>query len=177
MILDVEKSLVLIIDVQEKLLNAVFNKDIVEKKSKILVKAASLLDVPIIISEQYPKGLGESIDGFKNSGHTFTKTSFNALCNNDLKKCIEEKKKKSIIVCGIETHICVYQTVIDLIKRDFDVTLVLDACGSRSFEEYNSALSLMQNYGAKIKTTEMILFEWLKTSNHEKFKEIQALIK
>lgn len=177
MILNSDDCLVLIIDVQEKLLNAVFNKDIVERNSKILAKALTLLNIPIIITEQYPKGLGSSISGIAGLGQTYTKTSFNALLDDELLNLIKNYNKKQIIVFGIETHICVHQTVDALNDLNYEVNVVADACGSRSQFEYLSSLNYMQNQGVKIKTTEMVLFELLKTASHSNFKEIQSLIK
>ena len=177
MILNSNDCLVLIIDVQEKLLNAVFNKDIVERNSKILAKALTLLNIPIIITEQYPKGLGSSISGIAGLGQTYTKTSFNALLEEELLNLIKSYNKQQVVVFGIETHICVHQTVDALNDLGYKVNVVADACGSRSQFEYLSALNYMQNQGAKIKTTEMVLFELLKTASHPNFKEIQSLIK
>ena len=85
--------------------------------------------------------------------------------------------KKQVIIFGIETHICVYQSVVALLELGYDVNVVVDACGSRSEFEYNRAINLMSEYGAKIKTTEMVLFELIKSSKHPNFKEIQSLIK
>lgn len=176
MILNQDDSLVLVIDVQEKLLNAVFNKEEVAKKSRILAKSANILKLPIIVTEQYPQGLGETIDGIKDSAKLFIKTAFNAL-NDELLKELEKNGKKQIIIWGIETHICVHQTVEALIEAGFEVTVVSDACGSRAESEYKSALACMMRNGANIKTTEMILFELLKGAKHPNFKEIQSLIK
>ena len=177
MILEQENSLLLIIDLQEKLLNAVFNKELVLKNSKILIQAAKVLNLPKIVTEQYPQGLGESIEGVKEKAITFEKVAFNALQDEKLLNKLKECGKKQIIIWGIETHICVYQTALALLNNGYNVTVVSDACGSRSEYEYNSALSCLLSYGAKIKTTEMILFELLKTAKHPNFKEIQALIK
>ena len=93
---------------------------------------------------------------------------------------LEELKlsgKKQVLVLGIETHICVYQTILALLDNGFDVTVIKDSCGSRQEKEYLSALDCIRNNGAQIKTTEMVLFELLKSAKHPKFKEIQQLIK
>lgn len=177
MILNQENSLILVIDVQEKLLNAVFNKDLLAKKAKIVVDAANILSLPIIVTEQYPKGLGETVDGIKNSAKVFEKTAFNALSDPLLLSELKQSGKNQIIIFGIETHICVHQTVAALIEAGFDVTVVKDACGSRTEAEYLAALTCMEKNGAKIKTTEMVLFELLKSAKHPSFKEIQSLIK
>lgn len=177
MILNQENSLILVIDVQEKLLNAVFNKELLAKKAKTVVDAANILSLPIIVTEQYPKGLGETVEGIKNSAKVFEKTAFNALSDPLLLNELKQSCRNQIIVFGIETHICVHQTVAALIEAGFDVTVVKDACGSRSEAEYQSALVCMEKNGAKIKTTEMVLFELLKSARHANFKEIQSLIK
>ena len=177
MILDQDNSLLLIIDIQEKLLKAVFNKELLEKKSKILVEACSKLDVPMYTTEQYPQGLGETIEPLRKSDYVFIKTAFNALDDEKLLNAIKDSGKKQIVVIGIETHICVHQTVSALLECGFNVTVVKDACGSREELEYHSALDYMKNLGADIKTTEMVLFELLKTAKHPRFKEIQSLIK
>ena len=177
MILNEEQCLLLVIDVQEKLLKAVFNKEIVEKKSRIIVKAAEALEIPIFVTEQYPQGLGESIEGIKDSAQVFIKTSFNAMYQQELSQALKVTNKKQVIILGIETHICVHQTVAALLQEGFDVTVLRDGCGSRSELEYQSALAFMKQNGAKIKTTEMVLFELLKTAKHPKFKELQSLIK
>lgn len=177
MILNQENSLILVIDVQEKLLNAVFNKEVLAKNAKTLVDAAKILSLPIIVTEQYPKGLGETVGGIKNGVKVFEKITFNALSDPLLLQELKQSGKNQIIVFGIETHICVHQTVAALIEAGFDATVVKDACGSRMESEYQSALVCMEKNGAKIKTTEMVLFELLKSAKHSRFKEIQSLIK
>jgi nicotinamidase-related amidase len=181
MILNQDEALILVIDVQEKLVNAIFNKDIVRRRVVSLAKAGNILSLPTIVTEQYPKGLGETIPEVKEAlGKDtvfFEKTSFSALSGTDLLSKLLEIGRKQVIIFGIETHICVHQTVIDLIKNGFDVTVVGDACGSRTAFEYMGALDVMKTNGAKIKTTEMVLFELLKGAKHPNFKEIQALIK
>lgn len=181
MTLNRNNCLFLIIDIQEKLLNAVFNKEIVSKKSEILTKAFNILEIPTIITEQYPKGLGNTVESINlnlnNPKNYFEKCSFNALAEENILNEICKHEKKQIIVIGIETHICVYQTVIDLINKGFEVTVIKDACGSREECEYLSALDIMKEMGAKIKTSEMVIFELLKSSKHPRFKEIQSLIK
>lgn len=180
MILNENNTLVIIIDIQEKLLNAVFNKNTLTKNASILAKVFNRLEIPIIITEQYPKGLGNTIPEIKTeltNAHYIEKVDFSALNKPELIKLLRKYRKKHIIIFGIETHICVYQTVTDLLNKNLKVTVIKNACGSRSEEEYTSALNCMLQSGAQIKTAEMVLFELLKTSTHRNFKEIQALIK
>lgn len=181
MALNTEESLVLIIDVQEKLLNAVFNKESLKKKADIVARTSKILNIPVIITEQYPKGLGSTIESIKEGvaedSKFFEKTAFSALENQEIIEAIESSEKKQIVVFGIETHICVSQTVEALINEGFEVVVIKDACGSRVEAEYLAGLERMKDNGAFIVTTEIALFEWLKSSKHPNFKEVQALIK
>ena len=176
-----EDCLLLIIDIQEKLLNAVFNKTEVEKSSEILAKTANLMNLPVIVTEQYPKGLGDTVPSIRlnlpETSNYFEKISFSALDEEKIINTIKKYNKKQIIILGIETHICVHQTVSALLDEGFQVIVVKDACGSRSNSEYLSAMDIMKDNGAKIKTAEMVIFELLKTAKHPNFKEIQLLIK
>ncbi len=179
-ILNAETSLLLIIDVQDRLLNAVFNTGALEKQSEIMAKAASILGIPVFITEQYPKGLGDTIPAIKNNvpeAYYREKTAFNAVFDMDMLAALKNTGRKQIMLFGIETHICVHQTASSLIDNGFEVHLVKDACGSRTLEEYVNALKYMRDYGVHVKTTEMVLFELLKGAKNPKFKEIQALIK
>ena len=180
--LNQENCLFFIVDLQEKLINAAFNKDIIEKNSSILEKAANILNIPVLVSEQYPKGLGGTIDEIatnldSTNTHYYEKTTFNALCVDEIKKQLMDYGKKQIVIFGIETHICVYQTTQALIEEGYEVIVIKNACGSRTPDEYTSALECMKENAAIIKTTEMVLFELLKVAKHPKFKEIQSLIK
>ncbi len=179
--LNIEKSLLIIIDIQDKLLNASFNKNTLEKKSSILAKAANILNIPTIVTEQYPKGLGNTITAIKDalSAETkfFEKLSFSALENEEIANALKTSNKKQIIICGIESHICVNQTVSALLEDGYEVFVIKDACGSRAEVEYNAGLDRMKENGAHIITTEIALFEWLKSSKHPNFKEVQSLIK
>ena len=180
-ILNEEETLVLIIDVQEKLLNAAFNKEKLRKNASIIAKATTILEMPIVLTEQYPKGLGTTIQEVKNylcnDTKIFEKSSFSALDEEDVFDEIKTWEKPQVVVAGIETHICVNQTVNALIELGYEVSVIADACGSRAEEEHFAGLNRMRENGAHILTTEIALFEWLKSSKHPKFKEIQNLIK
>ena len=179
--LNLEDSLVLIIDVQDKLLNAVFNKEQVEKKSAIVAEAAKILGIPVVVTEQYPKGLGNTIPAVKDAlaedTEIFEKTSFSALNNEEILEAIKKHNKKQILIFGIETHICVSQTTAAFRELGYEVSVIKDACGSRAEEEYLAGLERMKDNGAYIITTEIALFEWLKGAKHPNFKAVQALIK
>lgn len=180
-ILNIEDSVVMIIDVQEKLLNAVFNKASLEKKATTLANTAKILEIPVIVTEQYPKGLGATVESLKEAlpenTQYFEKTAFSALENNDVLEALKNSGKKQVVIFGIETHICVSQTTNALIQEGFEVSVIRDACGSRSELEYLAGLERMKDNGAHVLTTEIALFEWLKGAKHPKFKEVQMLIK
>ena len=180
-ILNIEDSIVMIIDVQEKLLNAVFNKASLEKKATTIANTAKILGIPVIVTEQYPKGLGATVETLKEvlpeNTQYFEKTAFSALENNDVLEALKNSGKKQVVIFGIETHICVSQTTNALIQDGFEVSVIRDACGSRSELEYSAGLERMKDNGAHVLTTEIALFEWLKGAKHPKFKEVQMLIK
>lgn len=181
-ILNQEDSIVLIVDIQDKLLNAVFNSECVKQKSTIMAKSAVALDLPVYITEQYPKGLGNTIVEISETlnperTEVYEKSSFNALFDLNLLSSLKKTGRNQIILMGIETHICVHQTASSLVENGFEVHLIKDACGSRFENEYDAGISRMKENGVHISTTEIALFELLKSAKHPKFKEIQALIK
>lgn len=178
--LDKNESLLLVIDVQERLVNAL-DKHIVVTRTETLTKAAKILGIPTIATQQYPKGLGLIVDSVKQNFEVNTpiidKTSFSAVKENGFMDVLKSFNKKQIIICGIETHVCVHQTTADLLTEGFDVYVVKDACASRSKYEFKQGIERMQSNGAKISCLEIVLFEWLENAQNPHFREIQALIK
>lgn len=178
--LDTKNSILLVIDIQERLV-AALDKDVIVNRVGKLVDAANILDVPVIASEQYPKGLGHTVpvigQKFNDSTYVIEKTSFSLLREEGFLEKLKSYGRKQIVICGIETHICVHQTAEELIKEGFEVVVAKDACASRSKYEFKQGIEAMQCNGAKISCVEIILFEWLRGAKHPKFKEVQALIK
>ena len=172
-------STIIAIDIQEKLVNMFSHKESIIENCTKLLKSAKILNIDTILTEQYPKGLGATIEDIKKikDFKTIEKTTFSALATPEFKEEFNKTKNKNIILFGIETHICVLQTALDLLNRDCNVFVVADCCASRS--EYNKtvALDLMKQFGCKIITLEIALFEFLKSSKHPSFKEVQGLIK
>ncbi len=170
------EALLLIIDVQEKLINMLEGNEVKDSAIKI-AKACGILEIPTVITEQYPKGLGSTIQEIKEAlpnAEYVEKTTFSALKDADVNKFLSQKQ---VILFGIETHICVLQTAMDLLNEGYEVFVVQNACGSRSDENKQAALRRLIHAGAQIVTTEMVLFELLEGSKHPNFKEVQALIK
>ena len=176
MTINEKNSAILFIDIQEKLVQ-MLKKDKITKKAYVLSEMANILGIEKIFTEQYPKGLGSTIDTIskKETDKVFEKTAFNALETEGVYDALKEKE--NIFVCGIETHICVYQTVKALIEKGFNVYVIKDTCASRETDEFKAGINLMEKLGATITTTEIVLFELLKTSKHPQFKLVQALIK
>ncbi len=173
-----ENSAFLFIDIQEKL-TAMLRKDKAAKKAEILAKTAKILNIKTVLTEQYPQGLGATIPQVKyclpDSAKFFEKTSFNALDTEGVKEAIGDIK--NVFIFGIETHICVFQTALALLENGYNVFVVKDACASRETDEFKAGINLMEKEGAKIMTTEIVIFELLKSSKHPNFKEVQLLIK
>lgn len=182
--LNIETSALIIIDIQEKLVKAANNgKEVAENVAK-LAKTANVLGINTIVTEQYPKGLGSTVsevsEAFSENVYISEKSAFSALLEENILNKIKDLKLKGInqiFICGIETHICLLQTVQDLIKEGFEVHVVENASSSRSEKEHKTGIELMRQYGAYITSVEIVLFELLKTSKHSNFKEIQNLIK
>ncbi|RAZ39155.1 isochorismatase family protein [Campylobacter hyointestinalis] len=165
-------SVVVVIDMQTKLLSVMSDKNLVANSVKFL-KIANELGLKVIATEQYKKGLGETDEEILNliNSKIFDKLEFSAF--NAIKD--EISGFKSVILIGVEAHICVYQTALDLIQNGFNVTLIDECVGSRN--ERNKELAFLNLKEAKIKSIEMIAFEMIKSAEHTKFKNISNLIK
>lgn len=178
--LDRKDSVLLIIDVQERLVNAL-DKDVVVVRTSTLAKAAKLMDIPTIITQQYSKGLGQTVEPVKKylaeNSPIIEKSAFSAVKEPGFMEVLKSFDKKQVVICGIETHICVHQTAADLISEGYEVYVVKDACASRKKYEFKQGIERMEANGAKISCLEIILFEWLKSAKNPHFKEVQALIK
>ncbi len=173
-------SMVLMIDIQEKLVKAT-NAETEAENARKMTEAANILGLPVLVSEQYPKGLGSTVSSIseKFSANTkiIEKSAFSLLKEENALETVKSYGKNQIILFGIETHICVLQTAIELIKNGFEVYLIKNASKSRQEFEHLAGIDTMKENGAKIVTLEIALFELLETSKHPQFKQIQALIK
>ena len=167
-----------IIDIQEKIIRPIFNKDSVIKNVKKLVAAYQILEENIFISEQNPFKLGATIPellpvtGYKK----IEKMEFSLANIQEFLKELKNKKITNLIVCGIETHICIQQTVLDCLQKGFEVKLISDAMSSRNRVDHEIALQRMTQRGAILTTTESIIFELCKTADRKEFKEIRNII-
>jgi len=176
-------AFLLVIDVQEKLMPVVDGHDDVTRNIERLVRGCKVLDVPALLTEQYVKGLGATIAPIRAAfEETFgyepiEKNCFSGWACAELVTALRLLQKKQAIVAGIETHICVYQTVVDLLANGYQVTIVADAAGSRSASNKNVALRRMMAEGAKLSSTEMVLFEMLVAAGTDEFRAIARLVR
>ena len=168
----------LIIDVQEKIIRTIFNKDSTTKNIKKLIDAYQILEKNIFISEQNPLKLGVTIPEVlpKARFRKIQKMEFSLANIQEFLKELKNKKITNLIVCGIETHICIQQTVLDSLQKGFEVILVSDAMSSRNRVDHEIALQRMIQKGAILTTTESIIFELCKTADRKEFKEIRNII-
>ncbi len=180
--LDTNSSMLVIIDAQEKLLNMLSVKKVnAIKNFEKITKAAKILNVETLITEQYPRGLGETIPNITNILNKtlcrYEKTSFSTTDEKSIFDKILKSEKKQIVLAGIEAHICVYQTALSLQENGYEVYVLDDCIFSRDEYQKEIAVQNLKNRGVNIITIEMALFMWLKNSKNPKFKEVQALIK
>ncbi|MDP7026294.1 MAG: hydrolase [Candidatus Marinimicrobia bacterium] len=175
-----ETSLLIVIDVQEKLFATMYEQKKVKDNIVRMVEGAKILNVPIIWTEQYPKGLGPTIPELRATlgDHTcHEKITFSCAGDDQILKAVEKASPKDILLCGIEAHVCVYQTAADFIERGKRVHLVSDAVMSRHKSNHEIALRKMEQIGVNITSVEMVLFEFQRVARGETFKPIAALIK
>lgn len=172
-----EEALLLIIDIQERLVPAMMDGEQVIEKTNILISAAVILDFPVLLTEQYPQGLGSTVSAIlADETGKFEKMTFSG-CTAQVTAAIREKGRKKIIIAGMETHVCVFQTVRDLLGLGYQVFVAADAVCSRAKENYKNALSLMREMGAVVTNTETILFDLLKESGTPQFKALSKMVK
>ena len=178
--LTADNSFFLLVDMQGKLVGMMHKrKELIENLAK-LIKGIRILELPIIWMEQYPKGLGETIPEIKSllDGYThFEKISFGCGGDEEIMNAIKGLGRKQVIVAGIETHVCVYQSCKQLLEEDFDVTLVADCTSSRTKSNREIAISALADAGVKLSSVEMALFELLYKAGGDKFKQISQLVK
>ena len=175
-----EPAVLIVIDIQGNLFEAMQSKEELLANAIKLAKGAKIYNLPIIITEQIPEKLGQTLPLLAQElagSATISKESFSCWGNNHFKEKIESFGRKEVIILGIECHVCVYQTARDLISNGYDVHVVADAVSSRTKKNSDIGIEAMKNFGAHITSTEMVLFELLRSADDAKFKEIYKLVK
>ena len=167
------------IDIQDKLLKAMYNKEEIVKNATVLAKVANIIGAEAIYTVQYPKGLGytnEEVKAPLKDKEEFPKLTFNSYGDENIKKEFDSLGKKQVILCGMESHICVFQTVRSLIEAGYEVFVAEDALGSRTEKNSKNGIELLREMGAVISNTETILFDLAGIAGTDEFKSIQKLI-
>lgn len=168
------------IDFQEKLMPAMSGKELLEEVTVRLMKGMKVLGIPTVVTQQYTKGLGATIPSMAEALGDFQhveKNTFSCMANDAFVSRIRDLGRKNIVICGIEAHICVQQTVLELMEAGYQVYLVADCISSRSEEDKLWSITRMGEAGAVITTYEAVLYEILRDSKAEGFKEISAIVK
>ncbi len=179
-ILKKNSTALLVIDLQERILPVINNYELIIQNTVKLIKGFKILSLPIYFTEQYPKGLGstskmilDELQGY----NAYQKMTFSCSGAENLFEEFSRNNLTQIVVCGIESHVCVQQTVMDLLANNFQVNLVADAVSSRKIIDYNIAIDRMRKLGAEVTTTESVLFELLEVCGTPEFKEISKIVK
>ena len=179
--LDARRAALAVIDVQEAFRPHIPDFAEVAARCALVAHAAHLLDVPVVVTEQYPKGLGrtaaEVASVFAEDFEPVEKTAFSSCGAQEFVARLEAAGAQQILLCGIEAHVCVNQTAHDLLARGYQVHLLTDCISSRTAQNRQVGLDKMQRSGAIPSSTELALFELMRDARHEQFKAIQRLIK
>ena len=179
-----EDTLLLVVDIQEKLVPAI-HKELLPvslKNMKIAIEAAGALGLPIILTEQYPKGLGPTIPEIMRSleGKEYRrieKVTFSCARDEGFLKAVASANRKQVAIVGMETHVCVYQTAVDLRRAGYSVFVLDDAVSSRFLHNYQSGLQALRDAGCTVYSTETAIFQLLKVAATPEFRKVASLIR
>ncbi len=178
---DLDDAILVVVDVQERMMRAIADADRVTSSIATLCRGMVALDVPILVTEQYPAGLGATVPEVQQAlGEHYRpleKITFSAAKDRDFLQAFEASGRHQVLICGVETHVCVYQTARDLHNLGYTVEVVTDAVGSRTGQNREIALGRLEHHGVDFTSVEMCLFDLMATAEHEKFREISALIR
>jgi nicotinamidase-related amidase len=175
--LTAEGAVLLLIDLQQRLMPAICDNETVVARAVRLAEAARLLDVPVIATEQYPAGLGPTVAPLAAyPSAVLAKTAFSATNDPGFPDLLPAGAGE-IILAGVEAHVCVLQTALGLLGSGRRVVVAADATGSRESADKTAAIDRARQHGAEIVTSEMVLFEWLRDAKHPRFREVQKLLK
>jgi nicotinamidase-related amidase len=174
--IDPRTTILVVIDFQLRLMPAIDQGTATIANARRLIDAAAMLSVPVLFTEQNPRGLGSTVPELSaDPSRLVHKMTFDACRAPDFLKHLGDRP--TVVVAGCEAHVCVLQTVLGLIETGRRVFVVRDALGARRVESKETAVRRMEHHGAEVVTTEMVVFEWLETADHPRFRDIAALIK
>jgi len=180
MLIERDKSCLLVVDVQEKLAPAMTDPASVIRNAGILMRAAARLGVPLVVSEQYPQGLGPTVSELRAlapESARLAKVSFSCADDPALQQRVKAVQRSLIVIAGLEAHVCVLQSALGFRQAGYETVVVADAISSRAPASREAALQRLRENGVEVATTEMVVFEWLGQAATPEFKELSKLIK
>jgi nicotinamidase-related amidase len=182
MLLNARDGLLVVVDMQARLVPVLADPDGLSERVRFLLRAAGQLAVPVVASEQYPKGLGHTVGevaDYLPEGAVVEKMTFSAMREPAFRAALERHGagRKQAVVCGAETHVCVLQTAAELAAAGYATTLVADAVGSRRESDRTAGLARLRDLGCAVATSEMVVFEWLERAGTDAFRRLAPLIK
>ena len=178
--LEIQNSCLVVVDVQGKLAQLMYGKDVLFKNIQILIRAAQILKIPLLWCQQCPDALGPTVPEIAElltDHEPIDKAAFSCCGVEPFNSTLNELARNQILLCGIETHVCIFQTAVDLVRKGFEVSVIADAVSSRTLANKQIGLERVAAEDATIYSTEMVLFELLRTAEHPRFREIAKLIK
>ncbi len=173
-------SCLIVIDMQERLVPAMQAPARTLKNARLLISVARELDIPVLLTEQYPKGLGRTVKEIASVSEglpVLEKMHFSCMEDEGFADAFRKLGRKQAVVAGMEAHICVMQTAVNLMDEGYEVFVVTDATSSRTLESEKACLDRLSSCGAGIVTTEMVVFEWLGRAGTDAFKKLLPLVK
>jgi nicotinamidase-related amidase len=180
MLIKPEESCLIVIDMQERLVPAMQAPARTIKNAGVLIQAAERLEIPTLLTEQYSKGLGPTVPellAFSGEAPVLEKLHFSCMKDDSFAKTFRGLGRKQAVIAGMEAHICVLQTAVNLLEEGYQIFVVTDATSSRTAESEKACLDRLSSAGAGIVTTEMVVFEWLCQAGTPEFKELLPLVK
>lgn len=180
-ILRTSETGLLVIDIQQRIIGVINEHERVVSSALKLIEGFKALELPIFYTEQYPRGLGETVPELKDAlgdREAYQKMTFSCVgCDDDLFAKLKKENITQVVIAGIESHVCVQQTVLDLLANGFQVNVAADAVSSRKEIDYVHALRRMEKHGAEVTTAEVVLFELLYESGTPQFKAVSKIVK
>lgn len=180
MLMDAERSCLVVVDIQAKLNPVMFDPERAPRGAAKLLRGAEILGIPALVTEQYPKGVGATVDSLQAQmpdGCPIEKDCFSCMGDDGFIDAFSALGRSQVVLAGIEAHVCVLQTALQLLDAGLEVYVVADATASRTEENHRAGLERIRDAGGWVVTVEMVLFEWLKRSGTPEFKAISQLIK
>lgn len=179
-LLSQEDSVLMVIDMQGNLYESMQDKQFLLENVRKLVRGMQVFGIPVLVTEQIPEKLGPTIEPVASllpDARRIPKSDFSCCGDEKIMKALKAAERQQVLLCGIETHVCVYQTAVDLLGFGYDVHLVADAVSSRTVLNREIGIEKMRDEGARLASTEMVLFELIRSADDPKFKDIFRIVK